>query len=424
MEVLLPLLLTLPPGAAALVAVSLGLAVGITSCMFMAAYFFQSPQLTAMAREEFAALVFTALILFFWFGMDTVLNALTTNLVLSVLPPGLNAVVSAAPGAAGSTLATSHFQLALASLKILEARLLEQYKSLYLFEALIGFLSTISFPIMAPFPAVNIVSFSLAPFTGLVLLSNAHTMVVEAIGYLITVVWAKEFILLFSRDAVPLLILPIGLVLRAVPFYRKTGSSVIAVAFALYFVLPFSMIFSSYLIFDVYKPVDFTYMPATASYFGDMTADQAKEKVQSAEHAGEDIRKHFQTGDLIDQGMSQSNECSGNPIMHAMCGLENLGKATYNGVKGAFETIFNIWKFMMGMTGDFALTLFSNPVLPASSSSGLYYFLIREVLTVSPFVILVMVTVVLEIIFTITMYRNISVLLGGEAELVGVTKVI
>ena len=38
------------------------------------------------------------------------------------------------------------------------------------------------------------ISFSLAPFTGLSLLSNIHTVVVESIGYLIRVIWAKEFI--------------------------------------------------------------------------------------------------------------------------------------------------------------------------------------------------------------------------------------
>ena len=93
----------------------------------------------------------------------------------------------------------NHIQLAMASLKIMEDKLIDQYKELYLFEALIGFLSTISFPIASPFPAIAMISFSLAPFTGLTLLSNAHTVVVEAIGYLITVMWAKEFILLVRK---------------------------------------------------------------------------------------------------------------------------------------------------------------------------------------------------------------------------------
>jgi hypothetical protein len=63
-------------------------------------------------------------------------------------------------------------------------------------------------------------------------------------------------------------------------------------------------------------------------------------------------------------------------------------------------------------------------MMPGSASAGMYYFLIREVVSVAPFAILITVATVFEIIFTVTMYRDISLLIGGEAELVGLTKVI
>jgi hypothetical protein len=431
MEVLLPLLLSLPPGAMGVIGVALGLAIVVTSIMFMAAYFFQSPPLVALAREELAALVFTIFILFFWFGCDTILNSISSNLVLSSLSPEFQSVIQEHPCISGQGaqcqggLTASHIQLSLASLKVMEEKLLDQYKDLYLFEALIGFLSTVSFPIASPFPAVAIISFSLAPFTGLTMLSNAHTVVVEAIGYLITVMWAKEFILIFTRDALPLLLLPLGLVFRAIPFYRRTGSSIIAVAFAMYFVLPFSMMLTNYMIFDVYKPADFAYTPMTASMFGTTrNATDVKGQITDAQDQGKNILTQFQGKDLIDDGLSNSRDCSGGTLSRLLCSFGNIAGAVYDGVTGFFRTVFNIWKFMMGMTGDFGLTWFNNPALPASSSAGLFYFLIQEVMTVSPFIILVTVSTVFEIIFTITMYRNVSVLLGGEAELVGVTKVI
>ena len=79
---------------------------------------------------------------------------------------------------------------------------------------------------------------------------------------------------------------------------------------------------------------------------------------------------------------------------------------------------------MMGLTGDFFFTGFNNPLLPASASAGLYHFLIMEITTVSPYLILIMLTTVIEIVITVTMYRNVSLLIGGEAELIGLTKVV
>jgi hypothetical protein len=419
-------LLTLPPGAGAMIGVALGFGVAFVSLMFLVAYFLQSPQLTAVAREELAALIFTVFILFFWLGMDVVLNDITIGLALSVLPSGIQGV---AQSTSRMGLSSGHIQLAIASLSVLEEKLLDQYKDLYLFEMLIGFLSTISFPIASPFVGVSILSFSFMPFTGLVLLSNAHTTVVEAIGYLVTALWAKEFILLFARDVVPLLILPLGLVLRAIPFFRKTGSSIIAVAFTLYYVFPLAVLFSNYLIFDVYKAADFTYTPTAAGSFKTPMDQSAWQRLLDAVSKpggqGENILSQFNSPDIVNSGLKDpASECFGNAVVQSYCSFKNMAKGAGKAIAGFAKTMWGVWKFMVGMSGDFAMTMINNPLTPASSSSGLFYFIIKEVLGASPYVILTTITTVIEIIFTITMYRNVSVLLGGEAELIGVTKVI
>ena len=55
MEVLLGLLLTLPPAAGAMIATSIGLGLILVALNFMAAYAMQNPQMVAVAREELAA---------------------------------------------------------------------------------------------------------------------------------------------------------------------------------------------------------------------------------------------------------------------------------------------------------------------------------------------------------------------------------
>lgn len=428
MEMFLPLLISLPASGLTIIGLSLSLSVIVVALSYMFAYAIQSPQMVALAKEELAALFFSVILILFWLSFDTFVNGITFGLLEATLPPNYQGYLSVGSDINGLT--TSHLNLALASLGIFVAKLKDIYIDLYLFEALIGFLSTISFPLGSPLPAVNIISFSLAPFVGLTLLSNAHTVVVEAVGYLFTVIWGKEFIIIFARDAVPLFILPLGIVMRALPFLRKTGSSLIAFSFTIYFVFPFSVLLSNYLVFDIYEPADFAYNPASASIFG-TERDQSHFEDNIA--SGRDV-DHGPASHILESMESESiiaeahedkdSECYGNYITRAICSTKHIGALIVEGGVSFVKTTFEIWKFMMGMTGDFFFTAFNNPLMPASASAGLYHFLIKEIGTVSPFVILVLLTTFIEIVISVTMYRNVAMLIGGEAELIGLTKIV
>ena len=429
MEFLLPLLITLPPAAYPIIGLSLAIGVLLVALAYMVAYALQSAQMIALAKEELAALVFTAFIILFWLSFDTILNGLVSGTMMATLPEGLGDFATSTSEASGG-LNEGHIHLAIGSLEILEQKLRESYIDLYLFEALIGFLSTISFPLGSPLFAVNIISFSLAPFTGLTLLSAAHTTVVESVGYLIMVVWAKWFIVVFARDSIPLFLLPLGIVLRAFPILRRTGSSLIAMSFAFYFVFPLSVILSNYLIFDVFEPADFAYTPASASFFDtDQSQRYYQEKIdegRDAEHGpAHELFERFRAPSVVEQTYQDPlSGCVGNIIVRFYCSAKSFFTTAASAVWGFISTIWTIWKFMMGMTGDFFKTAFNNPLMPASASAGLYYFIIREVSMVSPLLILVMVMTVMEIVITVTTYRNISILIGGEAELIGLTKIV
>jgi hypothetical protein len=425
MEVLLVALLTMPPATGPMIGIAMAFGAAIVSIMFMAAYLLQNPQLVALAREELAALIFSAFIILFWMGSDAFLGSLSTGILLTTLPPDYQGFLTS--DTLGG-LTNSHINLAIATLHAVEQKLKSQYMDLYMFEALIGFLSTISFPFGSPIPAVNVISFSLAPFTGLTLLSNAHTIVVEAIGYLIPVVWAKEFILIFSRDTIPIILFPIGIVLRAVPIYRRTGSSVIAICFAMYFVLPFAVILSNYLLFDMYHQPEFVYTPSTASYFGTNRGATETQGLVTGGRTGEGANgmlDEFTAPSVVGTASDQATDaCAGNIIVRMLCSVKNLVSSGIQVVGGFLKSIWNIWKFMVGMTGDFFFSAFNNPLMPSSASAGLFYFIIQEVATVSPFIINIMLTTLIEIIITVTGYRSISLLIGGEAEIAGLTKVI
>jgi hypothetical protein len=428
MDIALPLLLFLPEAARYAIATSLGLGIGIAAIMYLVAYLSQHPPIFAIAKEELAATIFSVIIVLFFISSSVTLDPLVNALISPAPAAGFGAApqITSEPL---SDLSSSHVTLALACLDILFHKLKEMYTSMYLFEALIGFLSTISFPLGSPQFGTAIISFSLMPFDGLVLLSNAHTIIVESIGQLMTLIWAKEFLLLFVRDVIPIIFLPIGLIFRAFPFFRTTGSSIIAICFAGYFILPLAIIFSNFLIFDIYQPSDFIYAPEQMGpYSGDISEVDVTKEITDSRKKGNEILNEFAKEDVI-KSTKTTSECEGNPVSEMLCSIGHFIGGIASGVWTFAKTIFGIWVFMMGMTGDF-LSFITNffsaesPFLPASASAGLYFFIIDAVVAHGQFLVVVVFTSLLEIIFTITMYRQISMLIGGELEIAGLTKLV
>ncbi len=421
---LMALQILIPAGAMSMISLGLGLAIVLVACMFMVAYAFQNQQFLAVAKEELAALIFSVILILFWLGSDSIFNLLVTGLLSSSLPSlAPSAISGGAPSAISAGYSSSHITLAIASIDVMVARLIQQYKDLFFFEVVIGFLSTISFPIFSPAIAVNVLSFSFYPYSGLSLLSQAHTVVVETISTIISALWAKQFILYFVRDAIPTLILPLGLVFRAFPFTRSTGSTILAVCFAMYFVFPMSVLFSNYLLYDIYKPADFSYVPVSA---GMMNENHDENYWDGFMHSlsgseAESIRSQFDRPDLASETSHQGTCNIGNIFVQGLCSVRNLLSGAIAAVTSFIGTLFRLWSFILVMSGD----LFSaGALLPSRTTAGLFNYVQQEILVISPYLVLVTLNTVIEIIITITMFRSISLAIGGEAEIVGLSKVI
>jgi hypothetical protein len=381
-----------------------------------------------LAKEELAALILSIVIVGAW-GMIENFLSLSTFGILCTAEQRLCQGFSPPE----SFLYSGQIEIAHNSLEILRVKLLTTYASLFMFEFLIGFLSTLSFPIGSPLPAVNIISLSIMPFDGLSLLSNAHTIVVEAVGYLVAAIIAKQWFLTFIKETTQMIFLPLGLVLRAFPFTRSTGSSIIAVAIALYFIYPLSVIFSNYLIFDVYfkeGAVDFVY---TQKKVGFWKTDEAPtleelEKYEKERKEGEKRMKEvmglFKKHDEDIRGSVVEKSC-GTGIFRLVCSIWNFIKNTFEVAKNTLETVGKIAMFMWSFGGDlFDMVITENKLLPTSAAAGLYDFIIDEVVNISQFVVFVVVMSVVEIIITVTMYRNIALMIGGEVEIIGLSKLV
>ncbi len=391
------------------IAIAVALGAGITALFYILGSFLNHPPLIALAKEELAALIVTVIMIGGWLFFQGTLSQLTCAIAFGSCNFSSNSLIP-----------PTHLGVAWTALEVLFGQLKNIYIHLYLYEVLIGFLSTVYITLGTFNPGLALLPVSFPPLVGLSILSNAHTALVEAIGMTMVSVLAKQQLIMFSAYAIPGVFLPLGLVFRAIPFLRVTGSSIISVCVALFFVFPLAVLLSNYMIFDLYKPVDMMYAP-TAIGFCKAQADGTPPETALGEKAAkiEDVRKEW--GELM-KAPGQNEEGG------ALATLFNFARGIWNLVAGVAKAAKDIFLFMVGIFGEFTKGIIGigwNATAPSVGvTSGLYYFIMEEVVLVSQFVVLVLVCSVFEIILTVTMYRNISLLIGGEMDLIGLSKLV
>ncbi len=394
---------TLNPAYASILGTILMISVVFVSLLYLLSFAFNIPVLQAFAKEEFSAFIFTIFLLAFWFSAGSVFSEL-----ISVYLTG-----SPSPSFAG------HLDLAIATADSFFDKLFSMYRSLYSFEMLIGFLYTIGFPGFNLLPAIGSINFVFHPFSGLALVSEVHTEIVEYVGYFVTLMLIKKHILIFARDVIPLIFFPLGILFRAFPLLRTTGSTILAFSFTMYFIFPIAVLFSYYLIFDVYQPANFAFVP-TDFYLEDSLGLEQITSLFSPDY-GSDLEEWYSKPSIAQKIYSQE-ECAGNLIVRLWCSTKRFFSGIFDFVSAASSVIGKIAQniFSISSVSELFLTLLT----PYGIFSGVFNFLIYEVSLIAPLLVLIIITTIIEFIIIVTMYRNIAELIGGEQQLPGLSKFI
>ncbi len=400
----LPLLTTLssvPTPTLAIAALALTF-VGII-VVYMLSRIVNSPPLEAFMREEFAHFILTVAIFALWLVFYSIFLGIASATVCG--------------GASCDIMA-----VALYSLSIIKAKLFGIYINILGYEAIIGFLSTVG--VSLPIPMANMIAsntwIGFSPLGGLGILSNVLITLVESVGFLIGLVIGRIFLLNFFSAIVPYVMLPMGLAMRALPFTRRTGSSLIALSFAAYFIFPLSVILSHGLIFgSAYTPdLDTsTYIsdvPTFAKICDDPNGDYA---TSTSIEAGEKLAGESQVS--YESWWWQSKAFVGESADFAGEQLWEEG-----GFIDYFKTHYNTGGAWLAMAGKYATMGPSAAINPVTFAHAAYYFSMAQIPNIMRFAVFVMTTFVLEIIITVTGYRAIAHAIGGELEILGLTKVV
>ena len=210
---------------------TIGIIMGIAgaSMAYMISQAFQLPQLKGWAIQEITETIKTILIVFFIVaGLDIVGKVI---LILIGVPPT-------------STLTDTHsiiISMAKMYFHTMRTELYSIYWYLIPANFMFGLLSATT--ITAFTVTFNVWGMS-------TLLTKALTQLINNVTMAIMLLAAQEVVLDFFKETAMTIFLPLGIIMRAIPITRKTGSTIIAFAIVGFFVYPATIMFNEFIYFN------------------------------------------------------------------------------------------------------------------------------------------------------------------------------
>ena len=375
-----------------LIMLSFGIHAFYTGLQYMWGNFLNNPQAYARAKDEVASLIRTIGIFAFVIIIYNIL----------ILGFGMDFLL-----------------LAKLSVKEMFWRLVVHYSNLWLYELIVG--AVANFGVYIPIPIQEtgfVLDIGGPPLIGLTSINLVVMKAMEPLYYAITLAGARYMLLDFAPVAV-IYILPLGFILRAFPLTRKTGSSLIALSITLYFVYPLSILLSDYMLgkYDQAK-VWFSALPKNPHLGG----ENEREFVEAV------------TGYLnVEQNRITAEHEYGETT--SVSGEHGFFNSLVQSIRNFFISIWNVLKGIFGFLGKFLSLVcgfyqllksgWGGDLLwnPAGWVGPLIVPTLWWVSVVAEDIAVIFIVFILEITISITMYRNLALILGGELRILGITKV-
>ncbi len=322
------------------------------------------------------------------------------------------------------------------------------YQSLMLTEMVVGFLSSFSTNLAITIPVEPMVKFDvgIVPWIGMGQINDVNTLLVDLVGQLWAAFAAQKLLLVFIDEAAIPFFLPLGVLMRAFPFTRKTGSTIIAVVFAAYFVYPTSILINQRIWEDIANPSVNPNNPGGITPNGDWCNSDLDCASNNCRYTGSGNLKQC-VSPLTDFSEYRSifSMCYGartpaeiNNIFNSQLApiyennLESLyfqGSAappwdeawTKTGTR--VEDFWNVAKQKGSLLSTFAqeALVLPNPKKTVISSFAMVEVMVMEV---AQFAMLAVLFIVIEIVITLTLMKDFALLIGGEPRVLGISQMV
>lgn len=294
---------------------------------------------------------------------------------------------------------------------IMAGHLFNMYISLFTLEAMLGPVSTFGMSFYLPQPLVSDISLDMAPNAGLTPVSEAAIMLTDLIGVGLGTIFLQKLLLEFFHQNALTVFLPLGLAFRAVPFLRKTGSSIIAAALVMYFIFPLAIWINSqlYLSFIATDPpvlIDWVRYESLMQMCAPRPGETALELQQRVNGLAEPYLKEEAQQVVRDlrNSLSAPDSDVGRPVDQISALVSSAG-----------SNLGIVAKYL------FNLGFAAGPSLPAD-----YFFsaIVDMCTTGMQYFALSLLFLVNVILICVTLFRDISLAIGGEPRIFGMSKLV
>lgn len=309
---------------------------------------------------------------------------------------------------------------------IMIAKLTTAYMNLMLMEFFMGFLSTVNFHLTILTPILIGIDIGLPPHAGLTPLLEFNTTLTDMVGSTIAAMTAKKMLLNFIEENAIGVFLVLGIFLRALPFTRKTGSTIIAIVFAAYFVFPTSVLLNQ----QIWRAIENPPGPPGCLEVG--TACTADSECCSGNCAMGAGRCAAMLSDF-DHVKSFINTCYGksedeirdsldSQAQHQQAQLEQYFDD--QGEEAVSTRTTSRLKSSLGTAGNVIVGPMLSMNIPIGSGPLTFGFVEKAMNDMGRLMLIILIFTVIEILLTITLMKDFAIMIGGEPRVLGISKLV
>ncbi len=387
------------------------------------------PQLKGWAQKEFKELIFSALIIFLGFFL---LHHVVLQLCLALV------------GAPATTTVDNpiYFTQAKIFLRILDLNMQElAFKGIKWNAALSGYGGygiTLGFPVVGTGGMGGfIISSSFVPLQSLTLIGKLIGEITKTVIMTNFAISIMDSMLFFIETTSFTIFFPMGIILRAFPITRKLGSTIIALVISFYFVFPLSILFNQYLYFNMIMG-DFSYDnedPVSVAELErtletsledetqiEANIDESPFEVGVGEPTFDETLEAF-GGEVQEEKQPTGGFGSGitEKLKNFISTIKNIIEGTKNVIDTILDLVFTgVLKGVSGWLGNLVQVLFGIN-LGQFIKAPVHYAVSLADQVLEKFVFVAF-CLFMDVIFCLTLFANISGILGGETKILGIEK--
>ncbi|MEM4137116.1 MAG: hypothetical protein QXH71_00330 [Candidatus Anstonellaceae archaeon] len=313
---------------------------------------------------------------------------------------------------------------------IMFSHISDMYIGILAFEMLLGPLSTMGFSIYLPEAIVSGTDIGLSPLAGLNLISESLILLANIVSFGMVNIIVQKTILKFIYVSMLDFVLPLAIAFRCLPFFRRTGSTLIALVVAAYFIYPITLWINEQIYFNALFENNKPLLLNWANYDTLIGVCPPKKEGETMEEYYQRVKE---TAKKIEEQIKQAKIeeekiYSQTDVRYPTSQQQTITKRFLGETK---NNIFNIFGYLIGeprgsikVQGleflQYLVGMFTTPF----RTEYFFEIILDQYIVIGQWLVLSLIFLVNSILITFIMFKNIAEAMGGDLKLFGIGRLL